>query len=83
MDTVIDVAFIVAITAFIKKQFGLEGKSAMLVAFATALIFGVAPLVGQFIPGSVAWLDVLLKTFTLFLAAAGSYDAVVSVSTHV
>jgi hypothetical protein len=76
MDIVLDVAFVLAITAFLKEQFGLNGRSALAAAFLVALVFGFAPLVAGYIPTAAPFVDVVLKTIILFLGAAGSYDAV-------
>jgi hypothetical protein len=80
MDTVLDIAFVVAVTAFLKEQFKLTGYAVLLVAFVVALIFGIAPLIAQVIPAAGPWLDVFLCTFVLFLGAAGGYDAVTSIT---
>jgi hypothetical protein len=53
MDIVLDVAFIVAVVAFLKEQFGLNGPTVL----------------------GVAFVQVLISTLTLFLGAAGSWDA--------
>lgn len=77
MDIIIDVAFVVAITAFLKEQFGLKGYVVLLVAFFIALAFGVAPLIAGMFPEAGPYIKVFMDTVVLFLAAAGSYDAVV------
>ena len=76
MDYVIDAAFIVVVIGFLKAQFGLAGKGALIGAFVIALLFGLAPLLAQFVPAAAPFVDVFLKTFILFLGAAGSYDTV-------
>jgi hypothetical protein len=42
-----------------------------------ALIFGIAPIIAQSLPIAAPYIQVVLTTFTLFLGAAGSYDAIV------
>lgn len=76
MDVVLDVAFVIAITAFLKEQFGLVGKAVIFWAFIAALVIGFAPLVAGLIPPIAPFLEVLIKTVVLFLGAAGSYDAI-------
>lgn len=80
MDTVLDIAFVVAVVAFIKEQFKLNGYAVLIVAFVIALLFGIAPLIAQLVPAAGPWLDVFLRTFVLFLGAAGGYDAVTSIT---
>ena len=76
MDIIVDVAFIIAVTAFLKEQFGITGRAVLLTAFVIAFFFGSLPLLEAVLPNIAPWLDVFAKTFVLFLAAAGSYDAV-------
>ncbi len=77
MDIVLDVAFVIALTAFLKEQFGLTGRAVLIAAFVIALGFGFAPLIADLIPVASPFIQVLFKTLTLFFAAAGSYDAIV------
>jgi hypothetical protein len=76
MDIVIDIAFVVAVTAFIREQFNLSGVKVLVIAFAVTLGFNLAPLIGEVLPALTPWLDALLKTFWLFVVSAGSVDAV-------
>lgn len=76
MDIVLDVAFVIAVTAFIKTQFEITGKAVLFWAFVISLIFGFAPLIGNLLPAISPFLTVVLKTIVLFLSAAGSWDAV-------
>lgn len=76
MDIVLDVAFVVAIVAFLKEQFGLTGKIVLLYAFLVALFFGFAPLIAELIPVAAPFIVVIVKVAVLFLGAAGSWDAV-------
>ena len=80
MDTVLDVAFVLAVTAFFKAQFNLEQGKALLAAFCVALAFSFAPQIAVYLPTAAPFIDGLLKTFTLFLGAAGSYDAIKSLT---
>lgn len=74
----LDVAFIVAVTAFFKAQFGLEQGKALLAAFGVALFVGFAPLVAVQFPLVAPWVAALFNVVKIFLAAAGSYDFVKS-----
>lgn len=76
MDIVLDVAFIIAVTAFFKEQLQIGGKAALGLAFLVALIVGIAPLIGGMVPAAAPFIDVVIKVVVLFLGAAGSYDAV-------
>lgn len=75
MEAVLDVAFVIAVTAFFREQFGLKGKAVIGVAFLVTLIIGYVPLISELFPNVAPWLRVLVGTFSLFLAAAGSWDA--------
>lgn len=76
MDIVIDVAFVVTVTAFFAQQFGLKGWRVLACAFGVTLLFNIAPLIAQLLPAFSPWLDALLKTFWLFVVAAGSVDTI-------
>lgn len=76
MDEILTVAFIIAVTAFFKEQFGFTGKSALAAAFLVALIVGLAPLVGSAFPPLAPWIEQVIKIIVLFLSAAGSVDAI-------
>jgi hypothetical protein len=80
MDIVLNVAFVVAVVAFLKQQFGITGKVVLIWAFLICLLFGIAPLIMQAFPIVAPWVQVIFTTFTLFLAAAGSWDAVRSIT---
>ena len=72
--TILDVAFVVAVTAFFKTQFGWEQKVALLAAFIVSLLVGVAPQVAAALPAFAPWIDSVLRVVVIFLSAAGSYD---------
>lgn len=76
MEIVLDIAFVVAIVAFLKEQLGVSGKIVLLYAFLVALFFGFAPLIAGLAPPIAPFLDVIVKVAVLFLGAAGSWDAV-------
>ena len=78
MDIVLDVAFVIALTAFLKEQFGLTGRAVLIAAFVICLGFGLAPLIADLIPATLPYVQVLFKTLLLFFSAAGSYDAIVA-----
>jgi hypothetical protein len=77
VDVVLDVAFIIAATAFFKQQFGLTGKAVLGCVFILALLIGFAPLIGSAFPFVASYIGVLVKVVGLFLAAAGAYDGAV------
>lgn len=74
MDIVLDVAFVIAVVAFIKEQFGVTGKTVLLWAFLVCVVIGVAPLIASAFPIAAPYISVVLKIVVLFLAAAGSWD---------
>lgn len=76
MNIVLDVAFVIAVTAFIKTQFGIAGKAVLFWAFVICVTIGFAPLIGNLLPAISPFLEVVLKVIVLFLSAAGSWDAV-------
>lgn len=76
MDIVIDVAFVLVVTAFFRTQFALKGWYVLALAFGVALLFNIAPLIALALPNFSPWLDAVLKTIWLFVTAAGSFDAI-------
>lgn len=78
-EPILTVAFIVAVTAFIKTQLGLSGWKAMLIAFLVALVVGLVPVFVATFPVVAPWLTALVNVIVLFLTAAGSYDFIMSV----
>jgi len=80
MDTVLDVAFVIALVAFLKTQFGLAGPTVLIAALIIALGFGFAPLIAEMIPSAAPFIQVIVTTLTIFFAAAGSWDAVRSIT---
>jgi hypothetical protein len=71
---VIDVAFLAAITAFIKKQFELQGKTVMAVAFGVGVIIWGAPLLSQAFPVAGTYIDSFMAFLKLWIGAMGSTD---------
>ena len=82
MSEILTVAFIIAVTAFFKQQFGFSGKTALACAFVVSLLVGFAPLIGTLLPASAPFITVLINTIVLFLSAAGSYDAIIAVKKY-
>lgn len=78
MNIVLDVAFVIALVAFVKTQMGLTGRAVLFVAFLICVIFGIAPLIAALIPVAAPFIDVILKICVLFFGAAGSWDAAVA-----
>jgi hypothetical protein len=75
MEIVLDIAFVVAVTAFLKEQFSVTGRAVLIIAFIIALLFAFLPLIAGLFPPVAPWLEAFAETFFLFLAAAGTYDA--------
>ncbi|RIK31148.1 MAG: hypothetical protein DCC56_02875 [Anaerolineae bacterium] len=71
---VIDVAFVIAVVAFFRERVQISGYRALIAAFAVAVLFNIAPIVAQSFPVISPWLDALLNSIVLFIAAAGSVD---------
>jgi hypothetical protein len=78
---VLDVALILTITAFFKKQLGLSGWKVLVAGFVVALIIGLAPVFIATFPAAAPWLATVVNVIILFLAAAGSFDLAVDVKT--
>jgi len=76
MEPILTVAFIVAVTAFFKQQFGLVDKAALALAFVVSIVVGLAPQLVDALPALGPWIDAVIKVVVLFLSAAGSYDYV-------
>jgi hypothetical protein len=74
VNIVLDVAFVIASVAFFKKQFNVKDGIALLLAFATALIIGLAPIIAGMLPITGPFIEVVIKVIVLFLTAAGSVD---------
>jgi hypothetical protein len=72
--SILDVAFVVAVTCFFKTQFGWAEKHALLAALGVALVVGLAPQVAVVLPAIEPWIAAVLNVIKIFLAAAGSYD---------
>lgn len=71
---ILDVAFVIAVTAFLKEQLGLSGKGALLGAFLISLAVGFAPLLALAFPLASPYIEAVVKVVTLFLGAAGTWD---------
>lgn len=76
MDIVLNVAFVLAVTAFLKEKFSMKGKAVLIWAFVICLLFGVSPIVSAMFPNIAPFVKVLWDTIVLFLSAAGSFDLV-------
>jgi len=80
-NSVLTVAFVVAIVAFFKKQLGLTGWKVLLAAFLVALIIGLVPVITVTFPTIAPWLLAIVNVVVLFLTAAGTVDFVTEVRT--
>lgn len=75
-NPVLDVAFVVAATAFFKAQLGLEGRLALLCAFVLSLIVALAPVASAAFPTISPWVNAVIGVVALFVGSAGSYNAI-------
>lgn len=78
-NPILNVAFILATTAFFKKQFGWKQKPSLVAAFVASLVVAFVPLVTEALPNFAPYLDAVVNTVVLFLSAAGSFDLAVDV----
>lgn len=76
METALTVAFIVAVTAFFKEQFGFSGRASLAAAFGVSLVVGLAPTLAAAVPALAPWITQLVSIIIMFVAAAGSVDAI-------
>ena len=77
MDIVLDVAFVVAVVAFIKANVAnLEGWQTVLVALVVSMFAAFTPLLLEQFPVIAPWMEAFIKGIGLLLGAAGSVDFV-------
>ena len=81
-NPVLSVAFIVALTGFIKSQFGLKGSDAILTAGLVTAVVAVFPVAVASFPPAAPWLEALFGAFILFVSANGVFDVAVDVKNH-
>jgi hypothetical protein len=74
MDTILTIAFVIAVVSFLKTQFGWADKHALIVAFFVTILVGLAPQVAVVFPEAKAWIEAVQNAIVIFLGAAGSYD---------
>jgi len=70
----IDIAFVIAVVAFFRERMTLSGVKVLIAAFVVTLLFNIAPLVAENFPVISPWLNAILNSVILFIAAAGSVD---------
>ena len=75
-NTIINIALIVAITAFLREQFDLEGKQIKWAALGVFLFVWGAPQLTALLPTVKPILDDFLMAINVFLGAMGSADFV-------
>jgi hypothetical protein len=80
-NPVLNVAFIIAITAFFKKQLALTGWKVLLAAFVVALLIGLVPVIIATFPATSSWLTSIVNVIVLFLGATGTSDFIIAVRT--
>ena len=83
LKMLIDVAFVLAVTAFLKEQLGLSGKKVLLAAFLAVLFVMYVPLVTAMFPVVAPWLDQFVQAVMLFMTAAGSFDLVANLGSKI
>jgi len=76
---VLDVALMVAITAFIKTQFDITGKPVMAIAFGVGVVLWGAPLISAAFPAVGVYINSFLAFLGVWLGAMGSVDLVTGV----
>ena len=82
-NPILNIAFIVAVTSFFKKQFALNSWKALLASFLVSMIIGLVPIISIFFPEVAPWLAAVANVIVLFLSAAGSFDLIMEVRTTV
>jgi hypothetical protein len=78
-EVVLDMAFIMTITAFLKNLFNVSGKPVIGIAFGVFVVIWGVPLVSAAFPGASAYIDSFLNALKLWLGAMGSVDLVTGV----
>jgi len=81
LSTILTVAFVIAVTAFVKKQFTLAGWAVLLVAFVIVLLVAAVPLIAVSFPVIAPWVNMVGTVIILFLSAAGSVDFITEIRT--
>lgn len=74
----IDMVFLVAITEFLKQQFGTTGKATMWLAFGVGLVLWAVPLVAEVYPDAKLIIDSFFMFLKVFLSGMGAADFVKS-----
>lgn len=82
-EVVLDMALMVAITAFLKATFEVTGKPVMAIAFGVGVVLWGAPLISAAFPAFGVYLDSFLAFIKVWLGAMGSVDLVTSVGTKI
>jgi hypothetical protein len=82
-EIVVDMALMVAITAFLKSLLNVTGKPVMAIAFGVGVVLWGAPLVSAAFPAVGVYLDSFLGFVKVWLGAMGSVDLVTSVGAKI
>jgi hypothetical protein len=82
-EVVLDVALMVAITAFLKTQFDITGKPVMAIAFGVGVVLWGAPLISAAFPAVGVYIDGFLAFIKVWLGAMGSVDLVQGVGRNI
>ncbi len=82
-EVVLDMAFIMTITAFLKNLFNVSGKPVIGIAFGVFVVIWGVPLVSAAIPGASSYIDSFLTALKLWLGAMGSVDLVNDVGANI
>jgi hypothetical protein len=81
LTTVLTIAFVIAVTAFVKKQFALTGWKVLLAAFIIVLVVALIPLIAASYPPVAPWVNTIGIVIVLFLSATGTTDFVTDIRT--
>ena len=74
MEQVVDIAFVIAITAFFKEQFGLVGKATIGVAFLVGVVMWGLPILTTAFPVAAPYINSFLLFLKVWLGAMGTAD---------
>jgi hypothetical protein len=82
-EIVLDMAFVVTITAFLKSLFNVSGKPVMAIAFGVGVVIWAVPLISSAFPSAGVYIDSFFTFLKAWLAAMGSVDLVNDVGANI
>ena len=80
---VLDVAFLIAITGFLKNLLNATGKQIYALAFGVGVVLWGEPLIASAFPAVGVYLDSFLAFIKVWLGAMGGYDVVTDVGSKI